>query len=162
MSRPQYIKGSNSNVGLLLTIAISILFLVIAVICFIVAIRIKNKELKLKELCTEHTNAEVVSSYKTRLMHGSTVESGSVQYTWITKYKYYVDDKEITVQSSTGTSKQMNGKVELWYNPRNPEQIYIPEEHMSRLATYLYIIATSFIGVSLFTIAMLVYLRNVK
>lgn len=149
------------NVGLLLIIAISLLFLVIAVILLIVARRIKNKESKLKELCTEHITAEVISSCKTRLMHGSTVDSGSIEYTWINKYKCCIDGKEMIVQGNIGTSKQMNGKIELWYNPQNPEQTYIPEEHTNRLSTYLYIIATSFIGVSIFAVAILFYLRNI-
>lgn len=45
------------NVGLLLIIAISLLFFVVAVILIVVARRIKNKESKLKELCTEHMTA---------------------------------------------------------------------------------------------------------
>lgn len=94
-------------------------------------------------------------------MHGSTVDSGSIEYTWINKYKCYIDDKEMIVQGNIGTSKQMEGKIELWYNPQNPEQTYIPEEHTSRLTTYLYIIATGFIGVSIFAVAILFYLRNV-
>lgn len=148
------------NVGLLLIIAISLLFLVVAVILLIVARRIKSKESKLKELCTEHMTEEVISSCKTRLMHGSTVDSGSIEYTWINKYKCYIDGKEMIIQGNVGTSKQMKGKIELWYNPQNPEQTYIPEEHTSRLTTYLYIIATGFIGVSIFAVAILFYLRN--
>lgn len=96
-----------------------------------------------KEVCIELTDATVIRLDKTR----EKVNDEYV-YRWSPVYEYYVDDvryeKESTSYYKRGVFEE-GDQVDVYYNPEDPEEVYIPAENSENAVMILMILVVAFL-----------------
>ena len=97
---------------------------------------------KRNEVCTEVTDATIIQLKKFR----KKVNDKYVNR-WRPVYEYYVDDvryeKESTGYYKNGVFEE-GDQMEIYYNPENPEEMYIPAEKAEDSVMILTIIMVAF------------------
>lgn len=126
---------NNTTYGILVMGGIAIIFLGVAALFFVIRKNSKKKIDLLKQLCTNITPATVIKMDRKRFSH-----SDYYTYVWYPTYEYYVYGVRCEKESSVGNSKKLfeeGQQTELYYNPNNSEEIYVPAEKIeSRLTLY--------------------------
>lgn len=102
----------------------AILFWLIGVLFFVIQVHMKKSLEETKEICTDFTYATVIEMEKT-------YETEFDDYYYYPTYEYFVDDVRYEIETGNGSNRRMfdeGEEVELYYNPDNPEEVYIPGE----------------------------------
>lgn len=97
---------------------------------------------KKKAVCTRRTSG-IVTDIREEKMSGSIGEAPLIS--WHPVFTYEVNGQEISKKSSYGSSKQafyVGQKVNVYYNPADPNEYYVQEEKVSGVQMI-------FLGVSL-------------
>ena len=95
-----------------------------------------------QKVCTNMTDATVIQMDRKRVKR-----SDSYSYCWYPTYEYYADDVRYEKESTTGYGKKMfeeGDTIELYYNPDNPVEVYIPVEKEEDITTIFLILAIGF------------------
>ena len=126
----------------------SIVFFAIAVILFYIKKRQKKKIEELRKRCSKKADA-IVAKIERRIL----LRSDPSSYTWVPTYRYYFDEKQtepFEAEGYIGNGKKIfdeGQRVVLYYNPDQPEEIYVPEERPEYMVAILNILSIGF-GVS--------------
>lgn len=124
-------------------VGVSILFWVISVIFLVVAKNSTNSLQEKKEKCVSETTATIIEIKKEEMR-----TSDGYSYTWYPVYEYIVDGQQMTIKSNIGNGEthfEKGQQVTLYYNPYNPEEIYVPEENAESLMVFFKIMGIAFL-----------------
>ena len=103
---------------------------------------VKERIERRKEVCIELTEATIIEMNKTRKRI-----NGEYRNRWNPIYEYYVDGVRYEKESSNyykyGVFEE-GDQLDLYYNPDDPEEIYIPAEKPEDTAMLLMIMAVVF------------------
>ena len=120
----------------------ALLFWFICGILFLARGKVQEHIERQKEACTELTDATIIEMNKTRKRI-----NGEYRNRWNPIYEYYVDGVRYEKESSNyykyGVFEE-GDQVDLYYNPDDPEEIYIPAEKPEDTVTLLMILAVAF------------------
>lgn len=119
--------------GKVVTLLVTVGLLLIGLIFGGAFIGMGITEKRKKQICTRRTTGTVTDIQEER-MNGSIGEAPLVS--WHPVFTYEADGHEITKRSSYGNSKQMfyvGQKVNVFYNPKNPNEYLVPEEKTSNV-----------------------------
>lgn len=124
-------------------VGVSILFWVISVIFLVIAKNSTNSLQEKKEKCVSETTATIIEIKKEEMR-----TSDGYSYTWYPVYEYIVDGQQMTIKSNIGNGEthfEKGQQVTLYYNPYNPEEIYVPEENAESLMVFFKIMGIAFL-----------------
>lgn len=85
--------------------------------------------------------------------------TGDPSYTWYPFYEYMVNGKKFKVRGNVGNKRdhfQISQLVTLYYDPADPEVIYVPEENPEKAVLIFRLISVVFL---LFGIVVIVLMR---
>lgn len=96
------------------------------------SLKLKKKLRQRKEDCSIATEGTIVKVIK---KYVRTSDSPSSRYMYFPVYEYIANGEKITVKSeySAYTAQQVGTQVELYYNPHNPTEIYVPADKADTL-----------------------------
>ena len=114
-------------------LAVGFIFIVV----YFVIIRVVRNR---KKNCVVHVVGTVVDLWK----ESDRDADGRRVIRWFPVYEYYAEGRRMTVKSFVGNASkekyQIGQKAEIYYNPLNPEKIYVPQESPKRLAVIFLIL----------------------
>lgn len=103
------------------------------------SLKLKKKLRQRKEYCsiaTEGTIVEVIGKY----MH---TNNYSNRHMYFPVYEYMANGEKVTTKSEYGKNSrsacQVGTKVELYYNPHNPTEIYVPADKADTIHIALFL-----------------------
>lgn len=111
---------------------------------------------KRKAACVGETTATVQEIKKVRTRMGD-----DYTYTWYPIYEYYVNGEPVVQKSEFGGNKdtfQQGQQVILYYNPDNPNEIYVPEENAEASAKVFRLVGNIFIVIGFVIIIVIIVL----
>lgn len=126
-----------------IVIGVTILMWAIAAILFVCARGVDHRISETRKLCVSETTATVIDVEEVCKRNVDTYN-----YTWYPVYEYYANGKLIVRKSEIGTGKNAVKKGQqtvLYYNPQNPQMIFVPAENQSSVARILKIIGIMFL-----------------
>lgn len=132
----------------LVFLGISIAFFGIAVILFLVKKRQKKKFEELRKRCSIKVDATIIKMERCIMLR-----SDPHSVSWVPTYRYYVDENQTESFETKGLVANRKKifdegqRVVLYYNPDQPEEIYVPEEGPEYVVAILNILSIVF-GVS--------------
>ena len=128
--------------GKLIVFAVVLLLFLMGSVFLIVFVVMGKKHKHKVENCTCKTKAKVIEMRKlTSRDHYSTPTTS-----WFPVYEYYVGIQRIEKQSSFGQDKQIfyDGQVvDLFYNPLNCNEYYVPEEKTEKMKWIMGIVGSA-------------------
>lgn len=76
-------------------------------------------------------------------------------------YEYMANEEQITVKSEYGTytACQVGTQVELYYNPHNPTEIYVPAGNVNSVQIALFWGGLLFLFVAVLTLTIAIFLN---
>ena len=140
--------------------AFIVVFCILSVLFFVLAQSSANRFNAKKKACTYKTTATIINIQKERISR-----SDDYNYTWYPTYEYYANGTRMEKKSNIGVGKNTFEKgqtVDLYFNPDNSDQVYVPSEKAESLVTVFRILGTAFGGVVLFSVAIVIFLWKKK
>lgn len=137
----------------------ALLFWIISGILFFAKGKVQENIERKKEVCIELTDATIIQMKKTtRKSNDKYVER------WIPVYEYYVDgvryEKKSVNDYKNGVFEK-GDQVDIYYNPDNPKEVYVPAENPENSVMILTILmAIFFLGGFLVLGIMLAIIKN--
>lgn len=125
------------NIVILILGAVVLVCWGLAVLFFCLERRSSRHWRTVKEACMEQTVATVIDIKRKRL--GVTVNTSSGDRSWFPVYEFYADGQRIKQQSGYGNGIKLfekGSQVTLYYDPKNPQQIYVPAEKADNIPIF--------------------------
>ena len=126
---------------------ISILFLLVFGAAFLgVGIFLMREQKHLKEVCITEVQSTVIENKKRTVKRKK--HKTSIKYTPVFEYDY--NGKTYTFQSSISTNPPRfdeGEKVQIFLNPDDPHEVYVPADGTTRTITYVVLMAVGGIAV---------------
>lgn len=103
---------------------IGIFIEIISLTILILFIRIRNGLIRDMKTCSGKT----VGYLKEIREHIGCSDDDNVRRMYTGVYEYYINDYKYTIKGNISYSNKNNikGKIELYYNPKNPNKVYFP------------------------------------
>lgn len=103
-------------------------FILFGLLFLMLSTVIKNRILKKEKACTSQTKAVVTEVNREMNLSAGT----DSYYSWFPVFTYTVNGEEVVVRSIIGSEKKkfdVGQEVELFYNPANVREYYVPQEN---------------------------------
>ncbi len=130
------------TIKILIFVGIALLFWILSGILFGARGKVQGNIERQKEVCNELTDATVIQVKRTREK-----VNGEYVFRWHPVYEYYVDgvryEKESTSYYKLGVFEE-GDQVDIYYNPDNPEEMYVPAESPEKVVMILTILMVAF------------------
>lgn len=142
--------------GILVLSVIVVVFGALGVIFAVLRNHSKKKFDQKKRICRNGTNATVVRIVKKRIRR-----SDMDSFSWYPTYEYYVNGIRYEKESTFGNKKKLfqEGQlVEIYYNPANPEEFYVPAEKAEGSVMIFTIFAVTYIAIAIIILIVMLVL----